>query len=137
MSNDELRAIAEKATPGPWIDRTRSSDGLSAGFVCVDDGGRRFMLIAAGTWDDFWSEKWGQRPEHLPANVNANNAAFIAAANPATVLGLIARETELQKQNGELKETLSGILDRLEARGHAYFSPAEIDLARKALEEAK
>lgn len=103
----EMRRVAEAATPGEWIDRTRSSDGLSAGFVCIKKGDHAFMLVAAGTWDDFWSDDWGSRPEHLPANVNANNAKFIATFHPAAAISLLDQLAEREREVAELREALS------------------------------
>ena len=77
----ELARLAEAATPGPWI------DGPPAWFR-----GRR-------------SEEDGKRPIHRPghpgtmANVyGKENAAFIAAANPATVLALLAEIAALRAE---------------------------------------
>lgn len=75
---EELRALAEAATPGPWDWRANMEEG----FVVHER--------PAGTIYSFSNSK--------------ENAAFIAAANPATVLALLA-------ENGRLKETLE-LIDR-------------------------
>ena len=74
MSIEELKMLAEAATPGPWSE----SDGY-AGVVA----GKQFIAQAYGD----------RRADCI------NNAAYIAAANPAAVLELIA---EIERLNAEI-----------------------------------
>jgi len=79
MTNlDELRKAAEKATPGPWAFRR---DGT---WHCLCGDGMWFVKLS-------WTAL-GQR--------NADDAAFIARANPATILSLIG---EIERLTYELK----------------------------------
>ena len=73
---DELKALCERATPGPW-EQTGSS-------VC--------------NWHDGTYELEVQvfRQEDGLAQVRAD-AAFIAAANPATVLALLSANREMRE----------------------------------------
>lgn len=75
---NELRLLAQAATPGPWH---LHQDGLNHGFP------RGVMEINAGDWQAFagaWAISGGK-----PSEEGAANAAFIAAANPATVIELL------------------------------------------------
>lgn len=69
----ELRKLAEAATPGPWFVRhAATDDGLSE----VEDGRMHGLF---------------------PFNCEAHDAAFIAAANPKTVLELLDEVTKLRE----------------------------------------
>lgn len=73
MNTDELKKLAEAASPGPWWLYERDKDGNS---VVSDPNNERQV------------KRW------IDCN-NKRDAAFIAAANPATVLELIAERDEL------------------------------------------
>lgn len=107
MNIEELKRLAEAATPGQWSE----SDGY-AGVVA----GKQFIAQAYGD----------RRADCI------NNAAYIAAANPAAILELIRQRDELLvalKDARELvddwgayataymqeKHDLAGDLDRLDA----------------------
>jgi hypothetical protein len=69
---DALEKLADEATPGPWewvFDDLKSS--ITSGYVISDFG-----------YDGMW------------INPKESNAAFIAAANPATIKALIAELRE-------------------------------------------
>lgn len=68
-----LRAVADVATPGPW---EHNHEGLQGGEVIRAAAGR-VARVYANTW-----------PQHLP---DCENAAFIAAFDPPTVLALLDR----------------------------------------------
>lgn len=109
---DALQAKAEAATPGTWDtnqfdDQHTIGNGLRAGEgrYCVAGNIRR-----------------------------ANDAAFIAAANPAVVLELVARlraaearADRLEAENAELRTTAQAVLthfnDRSQAPGHCHDVP--------------
>lgn len=76
MNIEELKRKAEAATPGPWAvnDDPRINEG--APHLMTKDG----YAIA-----DFWGDESG-----LGLKGNERNAAYIAAANPAAILALIA-----------------------------------------------
>lgn len=86
---DELRAAAEAATPGPWR-QTRThrliGNGYGAPWVCEVDGSNECFSA---------------------------NSAFIAAANPATVLTLLSERDALLAALRETADDLAEeILDR-------------------------
>ena len=89
---NELRKLAEAATPGPW----NTSPG-GCGIIGPD----KQWLGGMNDWVCEYSEEMTQ---------SENNAAFIAAANPAAILDMIAEVESLRDQvNG-----LTGSLERAE-----------------------
>lgn len=87
---EELRKLAQAATPGPWISHPKGYYGA----VCASEN--EFDLVAV---------THGQRRNNVLAN-----EAYIAALNPATVLNLIAEIERLRDDvNG-----LTGTADALE-----------------------
>lgn len=92
-----LEAAAMAATPGPWVaDENWNGEGSSIvdsrGEVVADDGSAR--------------GEYGER-------LNAHNAAYIAAANPAVILALLADLRMLQQRNLELtRETAAATAAR-------------------------
>lgn len=90
MNIEELKRLAEAATPGPWASHPKGYYGA----VCRDED--QYDLVAV---------THGQRRNNVLAN-----EAFIAAANPAAVLDMIAEIEQLRDQvNG-----LTGTADRAE-----------------------
>ncbi|MDV7209933.1 ead/Ea22-like family protein [Azotobacter beijerinckii] len=79
----ELNRLAEAATPGPWRIGKANRDESDIGIHGAGDG----SIVA-----DVCSDVWGDADA---------NAEFIAAANPAAILALIA-------ENERLKQELSG-----------------------------
>ena len=78
---DELERLARAATPGPWI---RSGCRRKMGDEdCIMVGPDGFLMAALPI---------GQPRDHAGA---FNDAAFIAAANPATILALLSERAEL------------------------------------------
>lgn len=81
MTNDELhtlKALAEAATPGPW----EAGNDIGEGEVYGVDG---YAVVGAA------AQAWTRR------EVDAN-ARFIAAANPQTVLALVAEVERLREE---------------------------------------
>ena len=76
MTDAELRALAEAATPGPWTRLDTGSEGCSV----VASGRRRVARLT-----------------HLDLAECRADAAYIAAANPQTVLALLDRIAALEK----------------------------------------
>lgn len=72
---DELERLALAATPGPWWQNPDAGNQ-----VCLGDVNGIDICFVAGPGDD-WSEA---------------NQAFIAAANPAVILGLVAEVRRLR-----------------------------------------
>lgn len=94
---EELKRLAEAATPGPWFaaisSNMNNSVHVSMGIIC--DTGK-----------------------------NIDDAAFIAAANPAAVLELIAEVERVTKQREELLAALKGARDSIAGWGEyapVYF----------------
>ncbi|ELY2741321.1 ead/Ea22-like family protein [Cronobacter turicensis] len=81
MNTAKLKAAALAATPGPW-----THDGC--GGICADVGLNGCYFVAECEGDD-----WG------------NNSEFIALANPAAVLELIAALEAAEKRNAEMSES--------------------------------
>ena len=74
---DELKALCERATPGPWMH--------TPGYY--NDSGGQYDQIDSPV--EIISGEWG--------GPSGDNAAFIAAANPATVLALLSANREMRK----------------------------------------
>lgn len=90
----ELVRLAEAATPGPWKQHLVDDTTVicSHGDVCC--------TFANGGGDD--DVDFDTDTERCEAN-----AAFIAAANPQTILALTARVKELEEENKGLQEHLT------------------------------
>ncbi|WP_374425063.1 hypothetical protein [Chromobacterium sp.] len=105
ITNDqlaELERMARAATPGPWR-AGRPREIVSASEVCVDTDIGPKVLLAGNS--NFIAE--GER-----------NAAFVAAADPATVLALVAELAgwrKLKDPNVLFNNMLAGIPARLSA----------------------
>ena len=89
MNTEELKRLAEAATPGPW----NTSPG-GCGIIGPD----KQWLGGMNDWVCEYSEEMTQ---------SENNAAFIAAANPAAVLELIRQRDELLAALKDAREMVS------------------------------
>jgi hypothetical protein len=78
---DELRKLAQAATPGPWV---VNGDPL------VNEGAPHLMTEDGYAIADFWGNE-----SSLGLKGNERNADYIAAANPAAILALIQQRDEL------------------------------------------
>lgn len=115
MTDEELRALAQAATPGPWKPDER--------YVVGGDGKRGFrpggevIICAEPTISHF---------QEYPKNERIANARYIAAANPATVLALLDRlaradaieaaarkELERHRPNGKIIRDACEACDRM------------------------
>ena len=74
---DELKALCERATPGPWMH--------TPGYY--NDSGGQYDQIDSPV--EIISGEWG--------GPSGDNAAFIAAANPATILALLSANREMRE----------------------------------------
>lgn len=83
-----LKEKAEKATPGPWS--ATDWDGRNPDDPAYDAD--RARITAAG--GDAIVGVWASYAEDYGVTVERTNADFIAAANPETVLALLALLTE-------------------------------------------
>lgn len=88
MTESQIRDLEEKArkaTPGPWVNNT---DGFVVGFMVGNSGidGEDYHVSAQISSDRMCDSETDAK----------NDAAYIAAANPATVLKLIESRQELR-----------------------------------------
>ena len=74
---DELKALCERATPGPWMH--------TPGYY--NDSGGQYDQIDSPV--EIISGEWG--------GPSGDNAAFIAAANPATILALLSANRDMRE----------------------------------------
>ena len=96
---DELERLARAATPGPWI---RSGCRRKMGDEdCIMVGPDGFLMAALPI---------GQPRDHAGA---FNDAAFIAAANPATILALLSERAELLAAVERMRGEMAGMETRL------------------------
>jgi hypothetical protein len=95
----ELRALAEKATPGPW--NAKRFGAIVAGpFREYANGTAQSQIVACSI--TFHS----QAPEDEPER-QQDNANFIAAANPAAILSILDRNVQLAKRVAVLEAALN------------------------------
>lgn len=93
VDHAELARLAEAATKGPWH-RGNNDNGSSQGEMSVwPDPQMRGGIIARCGWQMPW-DGWHEQP--------AKDAAFIAAANPATVLALLAENAALRAERDQV-----------------------------------
>ncbi len=103
MTTDKqrLRALAKAATAGDWVDASTPLGGIVRGGPVqqwVNGSGQDQIIMATGA-------QWMQ-PDEPRAN-----AAFIAAASPASVLALLDEIAHLTKENARLREDRDGLLE--------------------------
>lgn len=113
---DKLRGLAEAATPGPWVAENY-----------VDEVG---LSVIASLKDDCISNPTRGQVCHVSVVAGATgadpagattNAAFIAAANPATILALLDRIVALE---GERDALLDRLANKRACENSALQSPA-------------
>lgn len=86
VNKQELRRLAEAATPGPWKECGHARGGCSCGMVWS----RAADLPVAEAWR-------GDQEAPEPAEGSKANAAFIAAANPSAILSLLDELEQYRK----------------------------------------
>jgi hypothetical protein len=110
---DALRAAAEKATPGPWIECGHKRGGCTCGYIWSKPTDSPIAVATIGPWGDEWPEvrvvetadglgsmrveafmKRSDYGEVAPER-GKGNAAFIALANPRVILSLLAEREAL------------------------------------------
>jgi hypothetical protein len=89
---DDLEALAKAATPGPWVVELDQYD---------KDEDEPFVMGVYGPVMEGESARYNGRPRiietdcgHYPPEIH--DAAFIAAANPAAILSLVAEVRRLR-----------------------------------------
>ena len=124
MKTTELKALAEKATPGPWETRTTTHE--PAGFVQgppVDDMPYRAEILG----DDYTG--FGDDEQ------KARDVAYVAAANPAAILTLIADLESAQDERRALLATEQNLREELAALKASIGEPvAWLSPGRERLE---
>ncbi|HBO7092379.1 TPA: ead/Ea22-like family protein [Pseudomonas aeruginosa] len=94
----ELRRVAEAATPGPWSCNRHWA--IVGGPILEFTNGAAQQQIAMAC-----GQSW-MRDDEL-----RNNAEFIAAANPKTVLALLDEIDRLKAENEALRGALQAVVD--------------------------
>lgn len=113
---NELRRLAQAATPGPWW---VNQDGLNHGFE------RGVLEINANDWHAL-AGAWAINGAK-PSEEGAANAAYIAAANPAAISELLDRLEATEKEREMDEERIANLMADLNRIGH------ENDALRTAL----
>ncbi len=107
----ELRRVAKAATPGPWSCNRHWA--IVGGPTLEFTNGAAQQQIAMACWQSWMHE------EEL-----RNNAEFIAANNPKTVLALLDEIDRLKAEN----DALRGALQAVEAEVDGNIRPLTRDL---------
>lgn len=111
----ELTRLAEAATPGPWeIDEARQIFAKSVG-----------EYVAITEIEDF---------DPIPFEQGAKDAEFIAAANPAVLLILLAENDALRKAVKFSVEQFEKISSG-DGSGHADIARAVLRIAGKSMDK--
>ena len=97
MTHEELRKLAEAATPGDWDLGTKPQGKYTSGTI------KKNGVEIAVTWAAAWNDDYDTGS--LPYK---ENAAFIAAANPKKVLELLDRIAELEGEIESLHQDAAG-----------------------------
>lgn len=84
---DELERLAKAALPGPWVKRKRDHETTESWSIEIQGSGIEIAEV------------------DISFDVDNFNAAFIAAANPQTVLKLVGYARHLRKSNLSWIET--------------------------------
>ncbi|EPD2101821.1 ead/Ea22-like family protein [Pseudomonas aeruginosa] len=91
---NKLKELAERATPGPWVVDAQQSGAI---FNIESESGDQCVAMS----------QENPAPTRLEMNEQRRvNAAFIAAANPKAILGLIA---EVERLKAELSQCASAL----------------------------
>lgn len=108
---DELRRLAQAATPGPWIAKNVSGAGLEIHMSHPLYPDKEWP--AFGTGSAFCKkglvsyETWTQFPHEVRDAQQAKNASFIAAANPAVISDLLDRLEAAEKERDALRAKIT------------------------------
>ena len=116
MKTTELKALAEKATPGPWETRTTTHE--PAGFVQgppVDDMPYRAEILG----DDYTG--FGDDEQ------KARDVAYVAAANPAAILTLVADLESAQDERRALRAAEQNLREELAALKASIGEPVRYE----------
>lgn len=93
---NKLKELAERATPGPWVVDAQQSGAI---FNIESESGDQCVAMS----------QENPAPTRLEMNEQRRvNAAFIAAANPKAILGLIAEVERLKEELSQCASALPG-----------------------------
>src|SRR5690606_30906698 len=103
VNTQELRELLEKATPGPW-------------FHGAKNGEHKYCVYDKVCWTDD-DGRHGETPNMVvhvsPDDGKYHDAAYIAAANPATVTALLDENEALRGERDVLADILRDALGPL------------------------
>ena len=102
MNTTELKALAEKATPGPWM-----SEGHTI-FSLMHFGWRKGVEQFKNR---FWMPVY--KDCECPEEERKANVDFVTAANPAAILELIAQLEDAQGEIRALRATEQNLRERV------------------------
>lgn len=126
MNTTELKALALVATPGPW-------------FVVGQPWNPKADFIVAGSEDPHVGQYVADTEDFDGEGRNVQgNAAFIAAANPAAILELIAAHEDAQGEIRALRATEQNLLERVKALEEALLTARDhIDMEALEISHCK
>lgn len=120
----ELKKLAEKATPGPWVPFCKTRVQAVFG----PDGPQPDSKGTVVNWPGFDSSD-------ATSSQRKANAKFIAAANPATVLSLIAALSAVTAERDRLDAECGRLLEgKIQDAETIYILEAERDQLRAEVE---
>ena len=110
---NELRQLAQAATPGPWVAKNVSGAGLEIHMshpVYPDKEWPAFGTDSAFCKKGLVSyETWTQFPHEVRDVQQSKNAEYIAAANPATISALLDRLEAAEKERDALRAKIEAM----------------------------
>lgn len=111
----DLRALAEAATPGPWL-RTAEGTAVMTGYR--DERG----TMIPSNW------KRGGHPVLISRKASFDDAAYIAAAHPAAIIGLLDENDRLRAALIESGRNVGAILKETVSTDFLMDVPGEVRL---------
>lgn len=118
----ELKALAEKATPGPWVSFIRPSVQAVFG----PDGVQPDSQGTVVNWPGFDSSDQTKMQRKA-------NARYIAAANPAVILQLLAERDALRAE----RDALQALMVRIAKHSEYWNNSAYVEVLEGIVEEWK
>lgn len=93
INKEELRRLAESATPGPW----------NATNYSHDDGSDWWFVDTSHARADIFDDGGDPAPNHYDCERGERNMKFIAEANPSTILALLDELEAAQEDAGRYR----------------------------------
>lgn len=125
MNITELKALAEKATPGPWVAMKKDDANPSEG---------SFFLMAQNSGAIGYQR--GHKGYHADHQLvfHENDATYLAAANPAAIQELIA---QLEEASAQMERQKDEWLSWEAKRRDLEKAAAELEALKKAIGDAE